>query len=384
MKVLIINSQIRGGGTEVQTLREKNILEKKNHEVWLLTFSDKNENVISNHINIPFLWNKIKKIYYRNRIEQSHYIQIRNIINEISPDIIHINNLQENSFTVLHACEGYKIVKTIRDPGLVCPLNTCLSKSNNICKGFNFGSCVTCIGKRFNYQIVNFQLKSIRDKYKIIVNKFICPSKYLSDVCTDNGLITECVNNPFDFSIVKKKSPVFNKNFFYYGYISVEKGVRNLLLAFREFHKKYPDSKLYIAGKIGNVKIDEIELYLDSGVKYIGVLNQIEIMDFYNNLYCVIVPSIWLENYPNTVLESMASKTMVIGSNRGGIISMIENDKLLFDPLNIQDIFDKLETVYLMDKEEYLKIVEYNYMKTLNNNSIELFSDKLLKIFKSI
>ena len=49
-------------------------------------------------------------------------------------------------------------------------------------------------------------------------------------------------------------------------------------------------------------------------------------------LDCVAVPSVWYENSPNSILESFAYHTPVIGSNFGGMAELIQHRKngLLF------------------------------------------------------
>ncbi len=107
-------------------------------------------------------------------------------------------------------------------------------------------------------------------------------------------------------------------------------------------------------------------------------------MEIYADIYCVIVPSLWLENYPNTVLESIANKTLVIGSNRGGIPELIGNSDLLFDITKEDDLYHKIQYVINLDKDKYIKFVEdrYNFIK--ENNSSDTYCMRLENIMKDI
>ena len=106
-----------------------------------------------------------------------------------------------------------------------------------------------------------------------------------------------------------------------------------------------------------------------------------DILQKLKDVYCVVVPSLWIENYPNTVLEPMANKTLVIGSKRGGIKGMIANDNLLFDILDDKDLLNKLEYTYFLDKDTYFDIVNNNYEKIKENNNFEKYYERLTKLF---
>lgn len=385
MNILVINALLKGGGTEVQTQREVSLLRSKGHMVSLLTFDPSIEQIQEDsYNNLPFLSNAISRVYYRNRVNKEDCKKIKSVINRINPNVIHINNLQDNAYTVLEACKGYPVLKTIRDPGLVCPKTTCLTPEQEICGGFTNHCCYKCIGFCLNYQIAALQSKRLRIQYLASVSKFICPSQYLSDVCSKNGIPTSCVNNPFDFSIVKKITTSNSKCFLYYGYVSKDKGAENLLKAFKQFHDEYSDASLIIAGKLGDISLSEIQEFNSFGVEYKGVLSQTEIMELYKDIYCVVVPSIWLENYPNTVLEALACRTLVIGSKRGGIGELIGNEALMFNPLDINDIENALKYAYKLSAEKYNSLIESNYNRIIINNKLEKYYNRLIECLESL
>ena len=68
MKVLLINELISGGGTEIQSKREIDMMSKRNYDYYYMTFdSNYPENLDINRkkINIPVKFNKISKIFHR-------------------------------------------------------------------------------------------------------------------------------------------------------------------------------------------------------------------------------------------------------------------------------------------------------------------------------
>ena len=121
-----------------------------------------------------------------------------------------------------------------------------------------------------------------------------------------------------------------------------------------------------------------------NNIKYLGVMKNQEIMDLYKDVYCVVIPSLWLENYPNTVLEAIANKTLVIGSNRGGIPELIGNENLLFDITKKDDLYNKIKYAIELDEDTYTKFVNARYEFIKNNNSSDAYCDKLSKIIDEL
>ncbi len=385
MRIILINAFRNSAGTEVQTLREFHYFIEKGHKMLLITFDPSFvEYARENEINMPTRYSGIKRILFRTFKDGKLYNRLREVIVDFRPDIIHINNLARYQvITVLDACKGFPVVKTIRDPGMICPQSTCLNLDNRICKGWKYESCWKCLKGNNKDRIVFLQFRKIINVYKRSVDKFICPSQFLSSMTSDNGILTECVNNPFDFSIIKKMSISKEKNFLYYGILNETKGVKLLLDAFVKLHANHPDANLFLAGRIGDVSEDYIKKYNDYNVTYLGCLSQEQIMNLYSKIFCVVVPSLWLENYPNTVLEALASKTIVIGTKIGGIPELINDKNLLFEP-NEEDLLDKLEYVYSIDFIDYEIIVNSNYKRVYDNNSQLHYYNKLIKIYSNL
>lgn len=380
MKFVIINALYSFGGTEIQTHREAKILRKKGHQVMIITFDPSKEaGLKDNCFNIPFHDGKIKRVITRHFGNKSLTRRIKNIVDEFKPDLIHINNLHDNAISVLRALGGYPVIKTIRASGLICPAGTCLRRDMSLCDGYKYSSCLACLYKKLNYIVLNLSLPKIRKEYSKTVDKFICPSQFLSEVYIANGFSTITINNPFDFSIVKKYEAIKSNVFLYYGAISDIKGVSQLILAFKRFRRSNKESILYLAGRIApGFDKTLIENKQSEGLYYLGVKKQNEIMELYKQIGCVIVPSLWLENYPNTVLEAIACKTIVIGSNRGEIPELINNDKLCFDPTSVEDIENKLNYVHNLSLEEIKSITQKAYDAIVVNNSIENYYAKLI------
>lgn len=393
MKILIINDLLVAGGAEMQGIREKNILEKNFHNVFYLSF-DKQNNLEqytkkNNFINIPIENYGLKKIVNKLFFNRNLYKNIIKEIDKISPDIIHVNNLYLASKTQYKALSNYSnTIQTIRDYSAVCPLNTCIKYDGSVCLGMKYNNCLLECGK--NIKLISAIVRNKKNNRCRIksIKKYICPSEKLTEYCKNHDYDIECINNPFDFdkfTEFKKKANFKNKKYLYYGNISKEKGVLQLIDAFLKFKENKENVELILAGKIDDNIRKIIDFHIEvNNIKYLGYLNYKDMIKVLEEIYTIVVPSKWMENYPNTVLEAKAMDTLVIGSNRGGIPEMIHDKRFIFDIDNIDDIIKVLNNSYYIEIQEYNNITKLNKDQCKQNNNIDKYYDKIIKKFKSI
>lgn len=387
MKVLLINDYIECGGAELQTKREMSNLMNHGDEVLFLSF-DKKNSPIEKNINVKINRNFISKVYNKLFVNPFIKRKVKRIVKDFKPDFIHINNIFACPISVYSALNNYVVLQTMRDYGAVCPKTTCIYDNYSECEGYKYSNCKKCIKKSgFKAKFKNYSFNRI-NKYKFkCVNKFICPSEALTEKCSKNNHNIVCINNPFDFSkvFVKEKKICEKKTYLYYGMIEEIKGIYKLIEAFKIFSKD-KDVELVFIGKIQDADKQRFTDYLNNNknISYLGYMKNTEILEKFNDVYCVVVPSLWIENYPNTVLEPMANKTLVIGSNRGGIKGMIKNESLLFNITDINDIVDKLNYTYNLNPDSYMDIVNSNYEKVRINNTLDKYYDSLMSTYKSL
>jgi glycosyltransferase involved in cell wall biosynthesis len=103
-------------------------------------------------------------------------------------------------------------------------------------------------------------------------------------------------------------------------------------------------------------------------------------MEQITNYDFIIVPSVWMENYPTTVLEAMAYGVVVIGTDRGGIAEMLDDSRgyvyKFGDNSSINEVFNR---VFSISQEEYDRIREKAYCYVKENNSYETYYKRLIK-----
>ncbi len=400
MKFVLLNELYEKGGAEMQTRRERDILRSHGHSVLYITLDSElpygRQSDDINHWNFPFEASSvIKNLRYRFFANRRLKAELEHVISQFSPDYIHLNNITvDRAVSVYRAVKNYKSFQTIRDYNAVCPTSLCIKDSGEICQGFcSVGKCNSSCGKGYNGSLVSRakrllnRLAYIRHKHVRLacIKYFICPSKCLTDYCRRHGFETSCINNPFDFSLTDKaktdKRAKYNgKIMLFYGLVAEHKGIFRLIDAFDIFCQKNREGVLYIAGALDGLCDEEFysRIKQNPRIVYIGKQKYADIPDLLSKIYTVAVPSLWLENYPNTVLEGMASESLVIGSDRGGIPEMVQNPRWLFDIDDVNSIAACMERAFSLSFEEYSLLVEQNFAKVRKNNDMEAYYERIM------
>ena len=164
------------------------------------------------------------------------------------------------------------------------------------------------------------------ERIKSTNNYNICITKQVLENCK----LTESFKNRVIYDGVFRKAElsshidfVKEKYFLYVGRVEPNKGLYDLLQAFYEFHKRYPDYRLKIAGHFESSNLyyvkccDVIRNYnLESNVDFLG--NRRDIYNLMSRATAHVVSS-HFEGFGFTVVEAMINKTLVIGRNTSGI-----------------------------------------------------------------
>lgn len=399
MKILIISELYLMGGAELQALKEYDLLVSRGHEVRYLTLDpglEEKTDIDAGFWNIPFMEDagrhlkSIKRFFPDKEIGK----KVNKLLNGFQPDIIHLNILNRGAVTIFPLLGKWKCVQTIRDFGAVCPRSFCIDLEREPCIGFRGGECwKKCAPKEGMRSKILFYLNrlyfnKIFKLRKRNVRVFAAPSQCLTDCCNEHGIKTVCVNDPIENEIQKTKEgvPEFEKKtFLMFGVIAAHKGVLELINAFLKLETNIP-VKLEIIGKI----VPEFQEDFAQAIKghkevaYLGEMCHEEVLEHLKHVFAVVVPSICLDNYPNTVLEGIEAHRLVLGSDRGGIPEIIVNKKCIFNVTDQQDIIEKLYFAINLKEDEYEHITDENYIRFLERNSMNLYYRKLMEIFRKM
>jgi len=173
-------------------------------------------------------------------------------------------------------------------------------------------------------------------------DKIICPSPHLARMIKSycfvdehkihvipNGIDLKAIDKikDYDTPILSKYDLERDKYVLFMGRLSVLKGVQYLIKAFSSIKKEYSKLKLVI---VGTGDFEDYLRNLAHGVEdvvFTGYIDSPTVKKaLYENCLAVAVPSLY-EGLPMVILEAMACKKAVIGSDVGGIPTLIRHRK---------------------------------------------------------
>lgn len=139
------------------------------------------------------------------------------------------------------------------------------------------------------------------------------------------------------------------KYLLYVGRLTPVKGVHILIEAFREIHRRMPDTRLIITGssffggaaKTGYERaLVELAAPVSDAIVFTGYLPHDKLRYLYSAVDMIVVPSVWQDPCPLVVLEAMASGTCLVGSAVGGIPEVVESGQtgVLVQPGDAQEL----------------------------------------------
>lgn len=384
----MVNNQLYVlGGSETYMFSVGDELEKRGNEVQYFGLEDPNHKY-GNQFGIYAVRSKSPISYISNKTNIKRFASL---LDKYQPDIIHMNlvyyTLTED---IVYEAKrrGVPIVQTIHDPKIVCPCHRFYVEHKGIvCREcLNDSSFKKCVENRcVKGSIIKSKIAQLEAKYYLyketysLVDKYIFVCNFMKDQHIGHGVNEKQSTVLYNFSRINKRSSISKskeKYVLYFGRISREKGMEVLA----EVCKKTPEIQYKLIGS-GNME------YLFKGLsncELLGFKSGKELEELIANATCSVLPSIWYENCPMTVLESIALGTPVIGSNIGGIPELIKPGEtgFVFESGDADALKARIEELYF-DRERAHRMAQY----CVDDDSllgIQEYVDKLLDIYSSL
>lgn len=403
MKILMVNKfHYLKGGSEKYYFDLANLLKENGHEVAF--FSMKDERNIKTDCKEYFVepidlntGSKLKAfdvIYSKDNKKK-----MEEALDDFKPDIVHLNNFQRQlSVSIIEPIKkrNIPIVFTAHDVQAICPAITMMDNDKNICEKCMGGKYINCINKKCNK---GSTLKSVigaiegryyRNKkiYTEKIDKIISPSEFYKSKFVKDGIQDEKVIAMHNFVDIEQYDVELQDAGYalYIGRLSKEKGILNLINAFA----KLDSGKLYIAGdgpEKDNIERIIRENNLEQRVELLGFLSKDEVINWTRKCRFTVVPSIWYENCPYSVMETLAIGKPVIGANIAGIPELVKDNqsgfiykyddvndlaakmRILFEDRNLAEGFGK--NAKMDAKKLYAKDVYYKKIMDIYENLVE-------------
>lgn len=401
MKILMVNKfHYLKGGSEKYYFELAKLLKDNGHEVAF--FSMKDEKNIKTECKEYFvepidLNNGSKLKAFDVIYSKANKKKMEEALDDFKPDIVHLNNFQRQlSASIINPIKkrNIPIVFTAHDVQAICPNITMLDNSQEICEKCMGGKYTNCIKKKCNKgSTLKSIIGAVEGKYyrskKIYTKKIdyiITPSEFYKNKMIEDGISEtkiKALHNFVDIDDYDIKT-TNGEYAFYFGRLSREKGVLNLIEAFSKLEK----GTLYIAGE-GPEK-EDIEKIIEQNnisdrVKLLGYISQDEVKKYVSNARFVIIPSIWYENCPYSILETIAIGKPIIGAKIGGIPELVQENEngLLYKYNDIEELSQKMQTLFKDDdlinrfSKNAKQIAKQKYSK-------EIYYNEIMSIYKTL
>ncbi|WP_448032970.1 glycosyltransferase family 4 protein [Bradyrhizobium liaoningense] len=392
LKVLFANKFFfRNGGSEVVMFDEMELMRRRNVDV--IEFSMNDDRNIPSRFQSYFVSQKSYRASSSREklrsalsfIHSSEAVsQIRRLIRDQKPNVLHCHNIYHQltpSIVTAAADMGVPVVLTLHDYKPVCPVYTQLS-NGQVCTRCGDGAFETILARRCaDGSLGRSALLWAEARYHALlgsyhrVEKFIAPSRFMYEAIVRRFGAAKVVHIPNGIDASRIDTSVRDDGYaLYLGRLSPEKGVEDLLKAHAAARGAW---RLVVAGT--GPLLDEFQRKYPA-VEFRGHLTGIDLERTISEAGLIVVPSVWHENSPLSILEAMAHGKPIIASRIGGIPEMVRDRTtgLLFDPGNASQLSEKVADL-LVDRSRReafgrnaRRIVEDEY--SLEQHGSALFS----------
>lgn len=315
---MVHNQYQHAGGEDSVFSNEATILREAGHEVVVsLTSNDKiNSNIKKVLASFSAIWS------------YSGYRRLARVLDKEKPDVVHVHNFfPYPSASLFWACTRRRIpvVWTLHNFRLMCA-NGLLYRDDR--------PCTDCVGRsplpairykcyrqsRIGSAVVAATILTHRiiGTWRNKVTCFIALTEFAKQKFIEAGLPPEKIVIKPNFSQAQFPSAHVRAGALYVGRLSPEKGVDTLIKAWANV-----THHLTVIGD-GPLR-HQLEQIAGPNVSFVGQQSPKSVKEAMSKTQLLIVPSIWFENFPMTIVEGMAAATPILASDIGALSTIIED-----------------------------------------------------------
>jgi glycosyltransferase involved in cell wall biosynthesis len=387
MKILIVSDDFPPksyGGAGIVASNIANCLKDRGYEVSVFTANEK-------HF-IPERWRSYLSLYNPKVIGD-----FKKVLSDFKPDIVHFHNVHSHIsyYTIVLAKKsGAKVFVTLHDAMSVY-YGKVPVKNNDTKYKVTLFEMFKVFGLRVNpfRNIVIKYIFSYVDKIFTVsdsLREFLIINDIQNMVTIHNGIDIDSFKSYPDMVREYKNNLGIKENdkvLLFGGRLSNMKGAKLSIDSFIKVLEKMDNIRLLIVGNVPKQDSDLIKYAKDNGVSdkiiFTGWVDHKNMASIYYLSDIVLVPSIYLDPFPNINLEAMACGKPIIGTVYGGTKEAVRDQvngllinpfdtkqyyQAIFDLLNNKDLYTKMgkkgkeivEKEFNIDKQIDEILVWYN------------------------
>jgi len=313
----------------------------------------------------------VSKMLARQFYSPHVYRKLKKLIKDTKPDVAYVlhflKRLSPSIFDACHSC-GVPVVVRLSDFGLICA-NSIFFRDGKVCleceADQKMGLKNRCAKGSYSASAVRYHAHRFHEGRDAFgkVKSLVCPSKFMETVFSRNTYFGKIPTHHLptftDFSVFDAQSdcPSFAARSIqpygiYQGRLEYEKGVDLIIDALENLRQRGINMGFKFVGKSNDPEYEDKlkSMVADAGldhVEFSGFLGKKELFGLMRNALVSVVPSRWVDNMPNSLIESQAMGLPVVAPNQGCFPELIE-DKVngaLFESENPVDLSEKIEMV---------------------------------------
>ncbi|MDO4737699.1 MAG: glycosyltransferase [Bacteroidales bacterium] len=357
-KVLLLIDSLISGGAQRQIVGLAVMLSKEGYDITLLTYHD-------HSFYLPVLKENNVNYHYE-RLAKNKFLRffiIYNYIKEFNPHVV-ISYLDTPNMLacICHIFnQKFKLIVSERNTTQLLGIKEKL-------KFYLYKNADKIVPNSYT------QTSFIKDNFPMLQSKMVTITNFVD---TDLFVPQKCPIKPAGKYLILGV-----------GRVCKQKNVLNFISAINIVREKYDVSVVWYGRTDGEyiLKCHELmsELKMDEGA-FAFKKQTLNMVPVYQEFDAVCLPSIY-EGFPNVLCEAMSCGLPVICSNVCDNPAIVENEKngFLFDPMDINDIADKIICFIMMNQKDRERMSNRNRKKAIDMFSRQNFLSKYEKLIQEL
>lgn len=416
MKIIQVHNYYQqAGGEDAVVEAELELLRSYGHEV--KTYYKSNDGLVTSG-STWVLIGQLIKAGVQTIWNWETYRDFCQVLQFERPDVVHCHNtFPLISPAIYWACASEKIpvVQTLHNFRLACA-SPYLFREGAVCE--------KCVGKKLPYSAVRYRcyrrswagsviwlLMTVAHRllgtYKRKVDAFVALTEFAQEKLVESGVPKHKILVKPNFiqqpavrcrevaaEVISSPFSVAQKYALFVGRLSPEKGCETLIRAWALFQEEWIASgdelnvpRLLIVGD-GPERLVLEELVQSStltSVSFMGKQSKERVLELMRNAEILVLPSLWYEGFPMTIVEAFSQSLAVVASNIGSLASAIchKENGLLFAAGDSTELSDAL--VWAMSHpQEMLKMGDAAHDDYERFYSAEVNYGQLIAIYDQV